>query len=72
MASPPDPLVDAHRLYASHGREQSPPYQAKQGGRTGRQRQAGREPGPGVPPESHADRPEGGDQPTSFPHICGH
>jgi hypothetical protein len=36
MASPPCPLIDARRLQGWHGRYQSPPYQAEQGGRTGR------------------------------------
>jgi hypothetical protein len=36
MASPPRPLVHAHRLEAWHGRYRSSPYQSEQGGRTSR------------------------------------
>ena len=49
VAPPPGPLVDADRLEGWRGWDRSPPYQAEQGGRTGRYPQAGGEPGPCLP-----------------------
>ena len=69
MASPPGPLVDADGLQGWRGRDRSLPHQAEQGGRTGREPQAGGEPGPCLPTEGHADRSESRDRAGGF---CGH
>ena len=62
MAPPPGPLVDPNGLQGWHGRDRGPPDQAEQGGWTGGEPQAGREPGASVPAQRQADRPQGCDQ----------
>ena len=64
--------LDADRLEDWHGRNPSPPHQAEQGGRTGRDPQASGEPGPCLPAYGHADRPENRDEPVGFAGVCCH
>jgi hypothetical protein len=71
MTPPPGPRVDADLLSGGHGRYRSRSDQAEPGGRTGRPRQAGRQPGPGVPTEGRADGLQGFDQPTRVPRLRG-
>ena len=47
------------------------PHQAEHGGRTGREPQAGGEPGPCLPAHGEADRPERRHEPTGFAGIDG-
>jgi hypothetical protein len=64
--SAPRPLVHADGLEGWSGRYRGRTHETQKGGWTGRQLQAGREPGPRLPAQSHADRPQDGDQPGGF------
>jgi hypothetical protein len=72
MASPPRPLVHAHRLEGGRKRHWSSLHQPEKSGRTGRQLQASRVPGPRLPTKGQADRLERRHEPLSLAGIRGH
>jgi hypothetical protein len=71
MTSSPGPLVHPNGLGGWSGEDRRCPHQTQEGGRTGRQPQASREPGPCVPAEGDANRAEGCDEPRRFARVRG-
>jgi hypothetical protein len=71
MTPPPGPLVDADDLEGWDVWCQGRPHQSEEGGRTGREPQAGGESGARVPSQSDADGLQGRDQSTGLPSIRG-
>jgi len=71
MTPPPGLLVHLYGLGGWSGEYRRFPHQTQEGGRTGRQPQAGREPGPCIPAEGDANCAEGRDEPRRFACVRG-
>ena len=71
VAPPPGPLIHADGLQGWSVWCRGRPHEPEEGGRTGRQPQASREPGARLPAEGHAEGPQGVDQPHGFAGIWG-
>jgi hypothetical protein len=69
VAPPPGPLINADGLQGWGVWCRGRPHQPEEGGRTGRQPQAGRELGARLPAEGEADGLQGVDQPHGFAGI---
>jgi hypothetical protein len=66
MTPPPGPLINTDSLQGGGVGHRGCPHQPQKRGGTDGQPQAGCEPGTGLPPQGHADRPQNHDQPSGL------